>query len=122
MSRSAERQPGRRDVPVWLQRKKAAASQPFSEAEAEWKTYSQGWAHFRPLYAREREFASRMEGTITHVIEIDTHPELSVKHTDRIQMINSRRIFHIGGVIDENEQGRELRIFVTENLTERASQ
>ena len=117
MSRSAERQPGRRDVPVWLQRQKAATSQPFSEAETEWETYSQAWAHFRPLYAREREFASRMEGTITHVLEIDTHPTLSVKHTDRIEMIESGRIMNIGGVIDENEQGRELRIFVTENLT-----
>ncbi len=82
-------------------------------------TYTDSFSTFgmiEPRSGKERVFAMRLEGDVTHIITMRYNPSRTISVDDRIQYrpATGTRTFNIKSVLNPDERNRYYRIAVVE--------
>lgn len=79
-----------------------------------WSDLAEVWADIKPLSGRELESAQRIHEDTTHSVKIRYRKNV----TGKLRFLYKGRVFHVVGVINENEANRWLNLQAVDRLGE----
>ena len=78
-----------------------------------WADVATLWAKVEPLSARERLFAEKLDGVVTHRVVVRFRDDI----TAAMRVLYEGRLFNIRGVLETGERERFTEILAEEGVT-----